>query len=216
MFSVIKELSILLFLLLSLTGVAQERNFQIWNLTNLEVKLTPKTSLGITEKIHYTPEAGHIDLKLGDISVEYSLTDWFKVGGSGRLLWIKKENEWLQEQRPMIYGNLGTCLGKVDFDLSNRIEYRMFKSLANHFRHRQMFSVELPPFNTSWFTVYVAEEGYYRFDSERLHLARLHTGTRLKYKDSFEVKMYYVFQKSKRPSYWDTTDVLGFNLNVEL
>lgn len=208
-------LTTLFFLLFFLSVNGQERNFLLWNLNNVEVQLTDKTSVGATEKMHFAPKTRNINLKFGDISVDHKLSKWFELGVVGRLLWFRRDYGWLLEKRTMIVGDISTTYKQFEFDFSNRFEYRMYKNVANHFRHRQKFSVEVPPFAFSWFRIYIGEEGFYRFDGEKLHLARLHAGTNIIFHRQFEMKVYYVYQKSKKLSQWHTSDVLGINLAVD-
>lgn len=198
------------------SSYAQERIFQIWNQNKLDVQLSERTTFGVSEKIHYVPENGNISLKFGDISIKQKLSEWFEIGAAGRLLWIRSGNGWLQEQRPMAFGNVSTSLGKFEFDFSNRFEFRMYKILNDHFRHRQMFSIEIPPFYTEKIKFYVSEEGFYRFDSENFHLLRIYAGTKMQMNNYFELKFYYVFEKLKKNPSWLHSDILGFNLSVEL
>lgn len=197
-------------------AMAQERTFQLWNLNNVEVKLTDKTKFGVTEKIHFTPQSGSIDLKLGDIAVKRIVNSWFETGLAGRILLIRKEDGWLQENRPMVFGNFSGDLGKVKFDFSNRIEYRMYKTLKDHFRYREMLSAELCPFVAPWFSVYIAEEGFVRIDNEKFHLARMYAGTKMLCCNAFEMKLYYVLEKNKKADIWHTSDIVGMNLSIDL
>jgi hypothetical protein len=212
-----KRLTILLFHLLFYISVsAQERIFQFWNQNNLEVSLSEKTKVGVTEKIHFTPQSGSINLKFGDVSVKRIFNSWFEAGAVGRILLIRKENGWLQENRPMVFGNFSKDVGQVELEFSNRFEYRMYKTLADHFRYRQMLTAELPLFAGKWITAYISEEGFVRFDNENLHLARIYAGTKLKCSSAFEMKFYYVLEKMKQTDIWQTSDVVGVNLSIAL
>lgn len=196
--------------------MSQERTFQLWNLNNLEVNLSEKTKIGVTEKIHFNPQSGSIDLKLGDISFKRIFNSWFEAGAVGRILLIRKEDGWLQENRPMIFGNFSKDAGQIELEFSNRFEYRMYKTLADHFRYRQMLTAELPLFAGQWVSAYISEEGFVRFDNEKLHLARLYAGTKLKCSNTFEMKFYYVLEKNKKADIWRTSDVIGMNLSIDL
>ncbi len=212
----LKTLIIPVIVLLTFSAYAQERIFQIWNQNKLDVRLSERTWVGVSEKIHYVPENGNISLKFGDISIKQKLTEWFELGVTGRLLWIRTGNGWLQEQRPMTFGNASASLGKFEIDFSNRFEFRMYKILNDHFRHRQMLSLEIPPFHSDKLKLYVSEEGFYRFDQEKLHLFRFYAGTKMQMNNYFELKFYYVFEKLKKNPSWLHSDILGFNLSVDL
>ena len=193
---------------------AQEREFQIWNLNNACTQLTNRMTLGVKEKMHFTPGTGQVDLVLGDVSVTYDVNAWLEAGVGGRLMYFRNENGWMQEKRPMLFGDISGSYHLIKLDFSNRIEYRFFESGGDHFRHRQMFTVEMPPFPVSWFSVYLAEEGFIRFDRQRLHLARVYAGTRLQCSETLDMKVYYVLQKQKNSAVWFTSDVVGLNMYV--
>lgn len=212
-----KILTITLILLVFRTVTAQERNFLLWNQNGIEVKISDQFSVGVNEKIHYHPRTGELNLKFGDVFVKKHFRDWFEMGVTGRMLWLKESTGWLQETRTMLYGNLSVGLDNLEVDFSNRIEYRMYEVLNNHFRHRQMLSVEMLPFvDAHWLKVYLAEESFFRFDERQTHLARLYSGTKIHYSNSFKLKVYYVLEKSRKPSWWNTSDIIGLNLNIEL
>ncbi len=135
----------LLMMLTVLAAWSQERNTQIWNVNNLEVKINEKVSLGFTEKMSYLPEAGSLSQKSGDIFVKRNVSDWFEMGISGRMVWSKQENGWLLEKRPILFSKLTAGWGCLDFDFASRLEYRIFKEMDNYFRYRQMFLLEMPP-----------------------------------------------------------------------
>lgn len=211
-----KRITILVFsLLITFSVSAQERIFQFWNSNNVEVSLSEKTKIGLTEKIHFTPQSGSVDIKFGDISVKRIFNSWFEAGASGRILLIRKEDGWLQENRPMIFGNFSKDIGQVELEFSNRIEYRMYKTMADHFRYRQMLTAQMPLFASQRISAYISEEGFVRFDNENLHLARIYAGTKLKYSDAFEMKLYYVLEKNKKTDIWQTSDVVGMNLSID-
>ncbi len=208
--------TLLLYLFLFLPVLAQERTFQLWNTNNFELKINPETSVGFTEKIHYLPQSGDISLVFSDVTVKYKVNKWFETGAIGRILWKRKETGWVQEKRPMVLGNMTTSLGAFDFDFDNRMEYRFVESDADHFRYKHSFLVEVPPFHAHWFSVYAAEEFFYRFDREKLHLARVYSGAKFKYRKNIEMKLYYGFEKLKKVPHWNTSDIVGLNLNVDL
>ncbi len=199
-----------------LTAYAQGRYTQIWNVNSFELKINEKVSFGVTEKISYLPEAGSLSQKSGDLFIKRHLADWFEMGFSGRLVWAKQENRWLVEQRPILFSKLSTKWRNLDLDFANRLEYRMYKGLDDYFRYRQMFLLEMPHlFDISWFNIYLAEESFFRFNDKQFHLIRFHSGTKIRYSRTFEMKFYYVLEKNRKPASWNTSDILGLNLNMD-
>jgi hypothetical protein len=106
-------------------------------------------------------------------------------------------------------------VGKAEFKLLNRFEYRILKDLDDYLRYRHAISFEVPPFNFSWLTLFAAEEGFYLFNYERFNRTRLSVGTRIKYNSTFEMKLYYMLEKNKMEPKWESVDILGLNMYVD-
>jgi len=203
-----------LFLLSFLISSSQERIFQFWNLNALDVKIMENATLGVSEKIQYTPKTNSIDLQYADITLEHKLTRWFEIGGGGRLLWMRKEYGWLREKRPMLYGNLSVNTGNFKWFFSNRIEYRFLDKADDHFRHRQIMNVNFPEIRRAGnLRFYTSIETFYKFHPDKLHLARFYAGVKTIQKEHFGLKLYYALEKKKSNSLWSAADILGVNMN---
>lgn len=209
-------ISTVFFAILLLNVNAQERLFQIWNQNNFDVNLTPKTSIGISEKIHYTPKYNSIDVKFADVTLDHKFSNWFGIGGGGRLLWINKEYGWLQEKRPMLYADLSSGFGKFEIDFSNRIEYRFLDKAKDHWRHKQKINLDFPRIPQTALQFYTSFESFYKFNSDGFHILRSYAGLNTIQKKHFELKIYYVFEKNKNSNDWTSIDILGVNMNVKL
>ncbi len=195
---------------------AQERGFRIWNQNNLDIKIDNKISVGVNEKIQYLPESGKLNQKLGELYVNRRMTPWFNMGITGRMNWFREETNWQLEYRPIVSGDLSTNFRQIEVEFSNRVEYRMFKFIDDYFRYRHRLTLETFPIKrAAWIKVYLAGEGTYRFDEEQIHLIRFHTGSKIRYSRMFEMKFYYVLEKSRKSSCWHTSDILGLNVNVD-
>ena len=151
----------------------------------------------------------------GDVAGEFDVTRWLEVGAAGRMMGTRKGATWYIEQRPMVYGTLSAYLGKLEFDFFNRFEYRILKDADDQMRHRQKVTLEMPPFNFSWLTLFASEEGFYIFGNERFNKLRLSAGSKVVYKKNFEMKIYYMFERKKILPVWANSDILGFNLSMD-
>ena len=197
-------------------SASQDRNFQIWNLNSFDVPLADKTSIKFSEKIHYTPKTNSIDLKFADTKLEYNIKSWCTIGGGGRFLWFRRDNDWIQEQRPMVFGTLSASINRFDLDFSNRIAYRFLNKADNHFRHWQKFVISFPEISKPKFQFFSAFESFCKLNIEKLHMLRLYAGMNTIQKDHFEMKIYYALQKNKDVPYWITTDIIGINFSIEI
>ena len=196
--------------------LSQERKFQIWSSGSAKTRLRGSTWLGASGKTHYSPGNSGLDLKFGDVKIEQEITDWFKLGGGGRLLWIKKEYGWLQEKRPMLYGDLTAKMNPFELDFSNRIEYRFLNKAENHWRHRQKVTLNFPAIIQKRLIMFTAFESFFKFNTREVHLARLYAGIDAIRQKYFDLQVYYVFEKNRQPGFWNTTDVLGISISVEI
>lgn len=212
----IRFLSTILFSFVLINCFSQERTFQFWNQNNFDVNLTPKTSIGVSEKIHYTPRNNSVNVKFADLTLDHKFYKWFEIGGGGRLLWINKEYGWLQEKRPMFYADLSSGLGKFEINFSNRIEYRFLDKASNHWRHRQKLSFDFPRISRTALQFYTAFESFYKLNSEGFHILRAYAGLNTIQKEHFDLNIYYVFEKNKNLLNWASIDILGINMNVKL
>lgn len=194
---------------------ATNRGFQLWNQNGIEVHLNKKLLIGANEKIQYRTEAGIIGLKYGDVFLHRKVLTWLDVGLSGRIILMNEPGGWIQENRPMIYCNVKKKIGITSVTLANRMGYRMFETLDDHFRHRHMITMEANPFPQSNIcSFYVGEEAFYLLNKDQFHIFRLHSGTKIKCRDIFEMKIYYVFEKLRKQEVWNPSDVLGLDMKI--
>jgi len=195
-------------------AMAQEREMEIWNLNQISVKPAQNLSLKVSEKIHYSTLRSDIQLKYAELKVGYQTKQWMEFGAAYRLTstW-GVGNNWENENRAMLFIDFREPVKLFTFSFSNRFEYRNFTHLNDHFRYRQLFKVDLPSLATWGMRFYVSEEMFYKFNSDRTHLARLYAGMTVINKKHLNISTYYALQKSKLLQEWYTSDVLGLNLN---
>ncbi len=207
----------ILFLFLVCHVSAQNRDVEIWNKNQITVKPVPKLSLKVSEKLHYSTNLGDIKLKYAEVYVGHKVINWLEYGGGyRRSSSYVTSNYWLNENRAMLYFNLSEPIHNFAFTFSNRFEYRQFEILENHFRHRQSLKIDFPALATWGMRFYVSEESYYKFNTDRTHLARLYAGLTVLKKDHMNLSTYYSLQKIKRIQNWATSDILGLNLSFSI
>ncbi len=203
-------------ILLFLQAFPQEREFQLWNQNNFDLLISNKTSVGISQKIHYLPKENERELFFADLTLDHKLTRWLEIGGGGRLLWFNKDFGRLTEKRPMLYASVFKGFGKYQLEYSTRLAYRFLGSAnPNHFRNKQKLTLDFPEIQWANLTFFTALESFYKFNADKFHIARFYAGLTTFKNDWFDLKLYYVFQKNKNLSHWITTDILGLNMNIE-
>ncbi|WP_347841049.1 DUF2490 domain-containing protein [uncultured Draconibacterium sp.] len=212
-----KPLLFLFLLIIPIFSMAQERQVILWNKNQVAIELGKGVSISIAEKIHYSPERSSLDSKYAELFLGHELKQWLEYGAGFRFTSANLQNgSWLQENRPMIFITLNKDLNKFELDFSNRMEYRTYKELENHFRHRQAFQLKFPELTTWGMQFFLMEETFYKLNGQRTHLARLYSGLTALDTDHVAIKVYYAFQKQKILNSWFTVDVMGLNLSFDI
>ena len=213
-FVAMQKLFVLLLILAGINSFAQERQFELWNKNQVEIAPWDNISIIVAEKIHYSPKRSTLDLKYGEILIGHQVLNWLEYGAGFRLSSANLQiEEWLQENRPMLFMNLGKDIGKFEFDFYNRFEYRTYKVLNNYFRYRQSFRMKFPAITNWGMQVYLQEESFLKLNGDGTHLARLYSGLTVFEKEHIEIKIYYALQKQELLNHWLSADILGFNLS---
>ena len=207
--------------LLIFTGInsfaQDDRSFELWNKNQVEIEPWNKISITVSEKIHYSPKRTTLDLKYGEILVGHQVLNWMEYGVGFRLSYTNLQvGEWLPENRPMLFVNLGKDIGKFEFDFYNRLEYRTYKELNNYFRYRQSLRMKFPAITEWGLQFYVQNESFIKLNGEGTHLARFYAGFTAFEKEHLEIKIYYALQKQELQNHWLTADILGLNLSFDI
>lgn len=210
-----KQMLTLILLLLFTVIEAQERDMEIWNLNQVSLKPAHNLSLKVSEKLHYSTIRSDLQLKYAELKLGHKPKGWMEYGGAYRLtsLWML-ENYWETENRVMLYFDIQEPVHKFTFSLSNRFEYRDFKHLQDHFRHRQSIKVDMPALTTWGLRFYLSEESFFKFTEDKTHLARIYAGLTVLDKKHLNISTYYALQKAKLQQKWYSSDVVGLNFNL--
>lgn len=214
-----KVLTVLLFLIFSFGANAQDiRLFTIWNKNQITVEPWEKVVLKVAEKIHYSPKQNNIQYTYGEFFVGHEAKNWLEYGGGLRVAFTNLAlDNWLNENRGMLYLNLSQDIKTFDLSFSNRLEYRTFKELDNYFRYKQSLKLNFPNLTAWGMQFYIAEESFCKINQDvGTHLARLYTGLNAIDKNNFQVKIYYGLEKANLLDSWITGDILGVNLNFTI
>lgn len=207
----------LFLILLSINSFAQERQLELWNKNQVTIEPWEDISIDVSEKIHYSPKRSAIDVTYGDIFIGHQILNWLEYGVGFRISCVNlQEGEWLQENRPMLFVNLARDAGNFEFDFYNRLDYRSYKSLKNHFRYRQSFRMKFPAITNWGMQFYLQEESFTKLNGDGTHLARFYSGLTAFEKEHVEIKVYYALQKREVLTRWFTTDIVGLNLSFEI
>jgi len=123
---------------------------------------------------------------------------------------------WKEEQRFMLLLNLNKNIRRFELNFANRFEHRNIEDSYNHFRYREMLSLnfpQIPLLNTFFF---ISEEAFLRFDNREFHLFRLFGGIQTINSRRADLKVFYAYEKSLQEENWKSGNILGMNLKVKL
>lgn len=209
-----KRWSFLFFLFVVFLSPAQERPFTVWNKNIVSLSPWEKVSLDVAQKVHYSPERNSIELKYGEIFMGYETTKSLEYGFGFRHSKLNLQNgNWLDENRPMLYCSVSKEIRKFELSFSNRLEYRVYKNIEDHLRHKQSLELNFPNIVDWGMQFYISEESYLKLNGAGTHLARFYTGIKALDKTHFDMKVYYSLQKLKGLNDWISSDIVGLNLN---
>lgn len=205
---------IILLFFISFVSEAQDRHFVLWNKNGVEIAPWKKVTIDVAEKIHFTPQNNTINLKYGELSVSHEPKNWLDYGAGFRVSYLNLQNgNWLNENRPMAFVNLSKELKEFELCFSNRVEYRTYKELENHFRHKQSLKLNFPALAEWGMQFYVSEESYFKMNGGGTNLARFQSGVTAFEKEWFAMKVYYILEKARVIDTWLSGDILGLNLS---
>lgn len=208
---------IILFVFLSFYSLGQERTLQLWNKNQVVVDTSEKVSLELSQKIHYTPESGEVDLKYGELFIGVEPESWLEYGAGLRVASANKyDGSWQHENRPMVYVSLSKQIKQLELSFTNRVEYRTFENINDYLRHKQSLKLELPSIADWGMQFYFAEESYYKLNGVGTHCARFYSGVKALDWDHFAMKFYYSLQRTKGIEQWYSSDIVGLNLSFSI
>lgn len=207
----------ILFTIVLSSGPQDDRRFTIWNKNEVAIEPWKNITIEVAEKIHYTPKSNTLDLKYGELFVGHEPKNWLEYGVGLRFSYSNLRNDnWLNENRSMVYVSLSKVLKAFELSFTNRMEYRAYKELDDYFRHKQSFKIDFPNITEWGMRFYVSEESYYKMNGAGTHKARFYTGLTALEKERFEMKLYYSLEKTKALNSWFTADIIGLNFSFDI
>jgi hypothetical protein len=210
-------LSIIFIVIAHIASAQNERRFTIWNKNEVAISPWKNVTIEVGEKIHYTPKNNSLDVKFGEVFLSHEPKKWLEYGGGFRVGYANLgKGNWLQEQRSMFLLNFTANIKQFELSFSNRMEYRAYKNLDDHFRYKQSLKLSSPVLTNYGTSIYISEESFYKMNGIGTHLARLQTGVTAVELEHFDIKVYYILEKFKIASTWFTADVVGVNLGFSI
>lgn len=207
----------LLLIVISCQCFGQERGFILWNKNLITISPYDNVSIKVAEKVQYLPKSSSIQSKYGEILVGHQVFNCLQYGTGFRISRVNQTiDNWLEENRPMLFVDFGKELNKFKFDFYNRFEYRIYKPLDNYFRYRHSFRLKFPAISELGMQFYLQEESFLKLNGEGTHLARFYSGVTAYERDFIEIKIYYALQKHEVLNQWLTSDILGLNFSFKI
>lgn len=153
-----------------------------------------------------------------DANYRYSLTGHWAIEAGYRHAYLKLNNQWREEYRPMLALYWRGKLGKGDFSNRHRLEFRYFEGSAkNRVRYRNE-SVWKARQNITKYQLkpYIEEEVFYDITDDKFTSNWLTFGISKKWSKSIKWKLGYRLQSQKFNDKWENRHVLVTGISVIL
>lgn len=213
-----KSAIVILFLLSCFYLKGQDaRYFAFWNKNQVSVEPWKDVRLTVSDRMHFVPKNNRVSAVLGQLAVKHKPKNWFAYGAAMRISSLTPaEGIRIGENRPFVFVDLSKHLNEFEISFSNRIEYRSYKELSDHFRHKQTVKLDFPALADWGMRFYLSEESFYKMNGDGTHAARFQSGLTALEKQWFAMKVYYILEKTKAVDNWLTGDILGLNLSFSI
>lgn len=212
-----RGLFILLLFVSFVVNAQNERYLMLWNKNEVSIEPWQSLSISVAERKQYSPKSNTLNVVLGQLEIEHAPKSWLGYGAAMRISSLNLRNgNWITENRPFVFVNLNKDLNDFNLSFSNRIEYKSYKELEDHFRHKQTLKLNFPALAEWGMQFYLSEESFFKFNGAGTHLARFQSGVKALEKEWFAMKVYYMLEKTKAADTWLTGDILGVNLSFQI
>lgn len=205
-------LGVILFIGGSLYGQEGIHNY-LWNYISVSGKLSQKTELNFSQKLHYSIDDALIDYMQTDIILYYNFTKHFTFGAALRNAYIYSDEKWVAEITPQLYGVYKTSFKDITVNFSNRFDYRTFDTVEKQSRYRNKLTIVSPVSLVKFgLRPYIAEEMFVKLNGDGFYNYRLFGGMYLFNIRFLKVDLFYCYNKYEWNNAWTHQNVGGIYL----
>ena len=194
----------------------EDGDFQYWNSESVSHEFNEDWKIKVEEELRFGGDAGRFYHHHSDAVITYSgMGDWLELGLNYMLIFEKKENEWVYENRPHLNMTLQYALKGLELTGRNRFEYRDKENGTDGWRYRNRFTVKYPV-KAGDFEInpYIADEIFVDFIEEKLNRNRLYAGADFKILKNLKLDIFYLWQASEKDDNWADCNVLGTKVKL--
>ncbi|MBC8184076.1 DUF2490 domain-containing protein [candidate division KSB1 bacterium] len=209
-------ITLILFIFNSILISQEDGDGQLWNTNRIGIKLSTNWKIELEEEFRFGSQASDMYYHHTDGYLAYKLIEWFEVGASYRQIFELKNENWQREDRPHLNGTFKWNWLGVKFKDRSRFEYRIRAGKDSVWRYRNKFTV---PFPISWtkfhISPFLCDEIFYEFNKTEITRNRLYSGVALSLSEKINVKIFYLWQSSKKVDDWIDYNVFGLYLSFK-
>jgi len=185
----------------------------LWNYTSLTGKLSEKTRLSFSQKLHYSIDDDKINYKHTDIILYHDFSRNIALGVALRNASSFSNSSWVSETTPQAYMVYKGEVKKFKLNFSNRYDYRCFDTGERQSRYRNKLTIVSPVSIFDFgFRPYVAEEMFVKLNDEGFYNYRLFGGFSLFNIRFVKIDLFYCCNKLKQNNAWNHQNVGGLYL----
>lgn len=206
----------ILCLLAPARAVKAETDLEYWNEEAMEARLTDRLSAEISAKFRFKDDMSlHYYTSTG-LEMNYAFLEWLSGGLGYREIYRLKKDEWQNENRPYVQGEVAWRLSSWKFKDRMKLEYQVKRPDPGYYRFRNKLTVKTPwKWTDLKINPYAADE-IFIVEAEGMNENRAYAGIDLSLTDRVGLDVYYLFIAEKDDDHWDDdTHVIGTKLTLQ-
>jgi hypothetical protein len=198
---------------------AKDEDFGIWNIYDVEKKISPQWKMKVGEELWFRDHAGlyYAETHLG---VDYKPSKYLAMGAEYQEIRTtrvkKKQDKWYWDQVPRIYLTPQYAYKGFLLEDRNMLEFRIREDARFTARYRNMVTLTAPwKWTRFQFQPYTANEIFLETQRNGMIEDRFFSGLKVHWWGPFYGSIFYLRQSTKSAiAKWTSLNVLGTSLKV--
>jgi hypothetical protein len=191
----------------------QDGDWQLWSSGSLQGNLGQRWKVSLEQQFRFDQSMNEFYYRYSDLGIVWRTTSWFEFGLYYAQLCQKSGDEWKQEMRPFIDGNMKYRWRQIQLSDRHRFERRLREDARNLWRYRNKLTIT-PASRWTKFRIqpYGSEESFVHLKPADLYRWRLAAGMKGEVIDDLAIDVHYLRQATEKERLWTHCNVLGFKL----
>ena len=197
---------------------AQADDRRIWLQQGVETELGQKWMARLQQAFHLANESPHFTTYYTEASITHHTRRWLDLGGGFREQFERRDEDWLQENRPFANITFKWKWWEHAFSDRNQFEWRLREDRDTEIRYRNKLTVESPARWTSWgIHPYLADELFYDNESQTFLRNRVYAGLNARPLDWLSADLFAIWEsKDTGVNAYDDVYIAGLKLTATL